>query len=77
MPCVGCRSGVISSVRVALGLTRLRVRRVRCHGSAKAAGMRTAFVDRRGRLFGNGTYSPDAVVADFAELATVLGAFRR
>lgn len=41
---------------------------------AKAVGMRTAFVDRRGRPFGNDTYSPDAVVADFAELATVLGA---
>ena len=41
---------------------------------AKAAGMRTAFVDRRGRPFGNETYPPDAVVADFAELATVLGA---
>jgi 2-haloacid dehalogenase len=41
---------------------------------AKAAGMRTAFVDRRGRPFGNDRYPPDAVVADFAELATVLGA---
>lgn len=40
---------------------------------AKAAGMRTAFVDRRGRPFGNDKYLPDAVVADFAELATVLG----
>lgn len=44
---------------------------------AKAAGMRTAFVDRRGRPFGNDTYPPDAVVADFAELATVLGASRQ
>ncbi len=41
---------------------------------AKAAGLRTAFVDRRGRPFGNDTYPPDAVVADFAELTTVLGA---
>ena len=41
---------------------------------AKAAGMRTAFVDRRGRPFGNDRYRPDAVVADFAELATVFGA---
>jgi 2-haloacid dehalogenase len=40
---------------------------------AKAAGMRTAFVDRRGRPFGNNKYVPDAVVADFAELTTVLG----
>lgn len=35
---------------------------------AKAAGMRTAFVDRRRRPFGNSTYPPDLVVADFAEL---------
>jgi len=41
---------------------------------AKAAGMRTAFVDRRGRPFGNDKYPPDEVVSDFAELATVLGA---
>jgi 2-haloacid dehalogenase len=40
---------------------------------AKAAGMRTAFVDRRGRPFGNDTYPPDRVVTDFAQLATVLG----
>jgi len=44
---------------------------------AKAAGMRTAFVDRRGRPFGNETYPPDAVMADFAELATVLGVSER
>jgi 2-haloacid dehalogenase len=41
---------------------------------AKASGMRTAFVDRRGRPCGNTKYPPDAVVADFAELTTVLGA---
>jgi 2-haloacid dehalogenase len=40
---------------------------------AKAGGMRTAFVDRRGRPFGNDKYLPDAVVADFAQLTTVLG----
>ncbi len=40
---------------------------------AKAAGMRTAVVDRRGRPFGNERYAPDATVSDFAELATVLG----
>lgn len=39
---------------------------------AKAAGMRTAFVDRRQRPFGNDTYAPDLVVADFAELARVV-----
>jgi len=41
---------------------------------AKSAGMRTAFVDRRERPFGNDKYPPDAIVHDFAELATVLGA---
>jgi len=39
---------------------------------AKAQGMRTAFIDRRRRPFGNRKYPPDLVVADFAELATVL-----
>ncbi|SDY38661.1 2-haloacid dehalogenase [Modestobacter sp. DSM 44400] len=41
---------------------------------AKAAGMRTAFVDRRKRPFGNDQYPPDAVVADFTELTAMLGA---
>jgi len=41
---------------------------------AKAAGMRTAFVDRRSRPFGNSRYPPDAVVADFTELTRTLGA---
>lgn len=36
---------------------------------AKAAGMTTAFVDRRKRPFGNETYAPDVVVTDFADLA--------
>jgi 2-haloacid dehalogenase len=36
---------------------------------AKAFGMRTAFVDRRRRPFGNSTYPPDLIVADFRELA--------
>lgn len=39
---------------------------------AKAAGMRSAFVDRRRRPFGNDRYPPDAVVADFTGLADVL-----
>jgi 2-haloacid dehalogenase len=39
---------------------------------AKAFGTRTAFVDRRHRPFGNATYPPDLVVADFRELAEVL-----
>jgi 2-haloacid dehalogenase len=36
---------------------------------AKAAGMRTAFIDRRKRPFGNWPYQPDLIVADFKELA--------
>lgn len=39
---------------------------------AKAYGMRTCFVDRRKRPFGEWQYQPDLVVADFAELATTL-----
>lgn len=41
---------------------------------AKAAGMRTAFVDRRRRPFGNSHYPPDLVVRDFAELAATVTA---
>ena len=36
---------------------------------AKAAGMRTAFIDRRKRPFGDWPYQPDLIVADFKELA--------
>ncbi len=39
---------------------------------AKAAGMRTAFIDRRQRPFGAWPYQPDLIVADFKELATRL-----
>lgn len=39
---------------------------------AKAAGLHAAFVDRRGRPFGNDTYPPDVVVPDVAELAALL-----
>jgi 2-haloacid dehalogenase len=39
---------------------------------AKAYGMRSCFVDRRKRPFGDWPYQPDLVVADFAELAAVL-----
>jgi 2-haloacid dehalogenase len=39
---------------------------------AKAAGMRSAFIDRRKRPFGDWPYQPDLVVADFKELADVL-----
>lgn len=36
---------------------------------AKAYGMRTCFIDRRKRPFGDWPYQPDLVVADFRELA--------
>ena len=39
---------------------------------AKAFGMRTAFVNRRGRPFGEKPYLPDLEVADFAALARVM-----
>jgi 2-haloacid dehalogenase len=40
---------------------------------AKAYGMRTCFVDRRKRPFGEWPYQPDLIVGDFAELAARLG----
>jgi 2-haloacid dehalogenase len=39
---------------------------------AKSFGMRTAFIDRRRRPFGETPHQPDLVVADFAELAEVM-----
>jgi 2-haloacid dehalogenase len=39
---------------------------------AKSYGMRTAFIDRRKRPFGQTPHQPDLVVADFAELAAVM-----
>jgi len=36
---------------------------------AKAAGMRTAFIDRRNRPYGNEYYQPDLVVSDAEQLA--------
>lgn len=39
---------------------------------AKAAGLRTAFIDRRERPFGNRAYPPDVSVSDMAELAALL-----
>ena len=39
---------------------------------AKAYGMRTCFVDRRKRPFGDWPYQPDLVVGDFSELADTL-----
>jgi 2-haloacid dehalogenase len=41
---------------------------------AKAFGMRSAFVDRRRRPFGETPYQPDVVVEDFASLARVMTA---
>ncbi|MSP80561.1 MAG: haloacid dehalogenase type II [Rhodospirillales bacterium] len=39
---------------------------------AKSYGMRTAFIDRRRRPFGETPHRPDIIVADFAELAAKL-----
>ncbi|MDB5809584.1 MAG: haloacid dehalogenase type [Betaproteobacteria bacterium] len=39
---------------------------------AKAAGMRTAFIDRRKRPFGKWPYQPDLIVSDFNELTAQL-----
>lgn len=39
---------------------------------AKAYGMRTCFIDRRERPFGEWPYQPDLAVADFSELAETL-----
>ena len=39
---------------------------------AKAYGMRTAFIDRRKRPFGETPHQPDLIAADFAELAALL-----
>jgi 2-haloacid dehalogenase len=39
---------------------------------AKAYGMRTAFIDRRRRPFGETPHQPDLIVANFAELAATL-----
>ncbi|HYH43872.1 MAG TPA: haloacid dehalogenase type II, partial [Burkholderiales bacterium] len=39
---------------------------------AKAYGMRTCFVDRRKRPFGDWPHQPDITVADFTELARVM-----
>jgi 2-haloacid dehalogenase len=39
---------------------------------AKSYGMRTAFIDRRRRPFGETPHQPDLILADFAELADAL-----
>lgn len=39
---------------------------------AKAAGMRTAFIDRRSRPFGRTQYAPDLIVPSMTQLADVM-----
>ena len=39
---------------------------------AKSCGMRTVFIDRRKRPFGETPHQPDLIVSDFAELAATL-----
>ena len=41
---------------------------------AKSFGMRTAFIDRRKRPFGETPHQPDLIVANFAELADMMAA---
>jgi len=59
-----------------IGLARSSILFVANHAfdciGAKAYGMRTAFIDRRKRPFGETPYQPDLIVADFAELAAAL-----
>jgi 2-haloacid dehalogenase len=59
-----------------IGLDRSSILFVANHAfdciGAKAYGMRTAFIDRRKRPFGETPHQPDLIVADFAELAAVL-----
>jgi 2-haloacid dehalogenase len=59
-----------------IGLDRASILFVANHAfdciGAKAYGMRTAFIDRRKRPFGDTPHQPDLIVADFAELAAVL-----
>jgi 2-haloacid dehalogenase len=59
-----------------LGLSCLQVMHVANHAfdciGAKAAGMRTAFIDRRGRPYGQTQHEPDIIVKSMAELADLL-----
>ncbi|UPK75748.1 HAD-IA family hydrolase [Nocardioidaceae bacterium SCSIO 66511] len=61
-----------------IGLARGEVLFVANHAfdciGAKAAGLRSAFIDRRKRPFGNDRYVPDVTVSDMAELANILKA---
>jgi 2-haloacid dehalogenase len=59
-----------------VGLDRSEILFVANHAfdcvGAKAAGLRSAFIDRRRRPFGNATYPPDVTVSDMAELARLI-----
>ena len=59
-----------------IGLERTSLLFVASHAfdcvGAKSYGMRTAFIDRRARPFGETPHRPDLVVADFKELAEVM-----
>ncbi|MFQ5567611.1 MAG: hypothetical protein ACE5EU_14760, partial [Paracoccaceae bacterium] len=59
-----------------IGLDRSQLLFVANHAfdciGAKSYGMRTAFIDRRRRPFGETPHRPDLVVADFTELAQVM-----
>ena len=59
-----------------IGLDRSQLLFVANHAfdcvGAKSWGMRTAFIDRRRRPFGQGPHQPDLIVADFAELAGLM-----
>jgi len=59
-----------------VGADRTRILFVANHAfdciGAKASGMRTAFVDRRKRPFGETPHRPDLIVPDFAALAAAL-----
>jgi len=59
-----------------IGLERASLLFVASHAfdciGAKSYGMRTAFIDRRGRPFGETPHQPDLVVADFKALAEVM-----
>jgi 2-haloacid dehalogenase len=59
-----------------IGLDRSSILFVANHAfdciGANAYGMRSAFIDRRKRPFGDTPHQPDLIVADFAELAAIL-----
>ncbi len=59
-----------------VGLDRSEILFVANHAfdcvGAKAAGLRSAFIDRRKRPFGNSKYPPDVTVSDMAELAGLI-----